>query len=243
MSRARRLLQLVQLLRRHRRPVTAEALAESLEISVRSLYRDVATLRAQGARIEGEAGVGYVLRPGFLLPPLMFDEGELEALVLGLRLAEEHGDATLAGHAIDALAKLRAVLPDDARDLVDGTGLLAGPAGERPKEAIDLGEVRRAIRAQEKARIRYGDAQGRESERTIWPLALAFFARVRLVVAWCEARGDFRSFRVDRVTRWTTTGAPMPRPRAALLREWHAREAIPEPLRPAGRRPNAPDEN
>ena len=244
MSRARRLLQLVQLLRRHRRPVTAEALAEALEISVRSLYRDVATLRAQGAPIEGEAGVGYVLRPGFLLPPLMFTDGELEALVLGLRLAEEHGDATLGEAAVDALAKLRAVLPAEARDLLDGTGLLAGPAQDRPVERIDLGEVRRAIRAQEKARIVYADAQGRPSERTIWPLALAFFARVRLVIAYCETRGDFRNFRTDRVTRWTATGAPMPRPRAALLREWRAREAIPEQLAPTGRRPrNAPDEN
>jgi predicted DNA-binding transcriptional regulator YafY len=230
MSRARRLLQLVQLLRRHRRPVTAETLAEGLEISVRSLYRDIATLRAQGAPIEGEAGVGYVLRPGFLLPPLMFGETELEALVLGLRLAEAHGDALLGAAAVDALAKLRAVLPDDARDLVDGTGLLAGPSQERPVEQIDLGEVRRAIRAQEKVRIVYADASGRGTERTIWPLALAFFARVRLVVGYCESREDFRNFRTDRIARWTPTGAPMPRPRAALLREWQARESIPEPL-------------
>lgn len=230
MSRARRLLQLVQLLRRHRRPVTAETLAESLEISVRSLYRDIATLRAQGAPIEGEAGLGYVLRPGFLLPPLMFGESELEALVLGLRLAEEHGDALLGAAAVDALAKLRAVLPDEARDLVDGTGLFAGPSQERPVERVDLGEVRRAIRAQEKVRIAYADAEGRESERTIWPLALAFFARVRLVVAYCESREDFRNFRADRIARWTPTGAPMPRPRAALLREWQARESIPEQL-------------
>jgi predicted DNA-binding transcriptional regulator YafY len=212
--------------------VTAEALAESLEISVRSLYRDVATLRSQGAPIEGEAGVGYVLRPGFLLPPLMFEESELEALVLGLRLAEEHGDATLGASAIDALAKLRAVLPAEARQLVDTTGLLAGPAQERPREQIDLAAVRGAIRAQEKVRIHYADAGGRPSERTIWPLALAFFARVRLVVGWCESREDFRNFRTDRIALWSPTGAPMPRPREALLREWHARESIPEPLAP-----------
>jgi predicted DNA-binding transcriptional regulator YafY len=229
MSRARRLLQLVQLLRRHRRPVTAEALAESLEISVRSLYRDIATLRAQGAPIEGEAGVGYVLRPGFVLPPLMFSADELEALVLGLRLAEEQGDQGLANAALDALAKLRAVLPPDLRDLVDTTALLAGPGADRPPERIDLGGVRRAIRAQRKARIRYADAEGRETERTIWPLALAFLARVRLLVAWCERRGDFRTFRVDRVASWEDLAAPIPRPRAALLREWRARERIPEP--------------
>src|SRR5678815_3571961 len=126
MSRAARLLSLVDTLRRYRRPVTAETLAEELGVSPRSVYRDVATLRAQGAQIEGEAGVGYVLRPGFLLPPLMFSDEELDSLVLGLRLCAEHGDDELAKAAHGVMAKVRAVLPRDlARHAVSYTHLRA----------------------------------------------------------------------------------------------------------------------
>src|SRR5438552_12016586 len=142
-SRADRLLRLVQLLRRYRHPVTASTLAKELGTSVRSIYRDVETLRGQGAGIEGEAGMGYVLRPGFLLPPLMFSDEELEAIVLGLRLTVEHGDAALGTAARDALAKVRAVLPRALRTRVDETALLAGPARHRPPDAVNVREVRR----------------------------------------------------------------------------------------------------
>jgi predicted DNA-binding transcriptional regulator YafY len=230
MSRANRLLRLVQLLRRHRRPVSAAALAEELSVSVRSVYRDIEALREQGATIEGAAGVGYVLRPGFMLPPLMFSDEELEAIVLGLRLTAEHGDEALGRAAADVVAKLRAVLPRDLKALVDDTALLAGPSLSRPPERIDLAEVRRAIREQRKARIAYADGRGAESERVIWPIALGFFERSRVVVAWCEQRADFRSFRADRVARWTTSAERFARPRAALLAEWRARERIPAQL-------------
>jgi predicted DNA-binding transcriptional regulator YafY len=227
-SRADRLLRLIQVLRRYRQPVSAQALADELEVSVRSVYRDVQTLRGQGATIEGEPGVGYVLRPGFLLPPLMFSDDELEALVLGLRLTAEHADDALGRAAVDVVAKLRAVLPKDLRAVVDETALMAGPAVARPPERIDLAEVRRAIREQKKARISYSNEQGKSSERVIWPLGLGFFQRARLVVAWCEARSDFRSFRADRIAHWETLPARLPRPRAALLRQWRERERIPE---------------
>ena len=230
MSRADRLLRLVQLLRRYRAPVSAGVLAEELEVSVRSVYRDVQTLRDQGAAIEGEAGVGYLLKPGFLLPPLMFSDEELEAITLGLRLSAEHGDEALGRAAAEVVAKLRAVLPKDLRVLVEGTGLLAGPARERPAEVVDLAEVRRALRRERKAEIDYVDQRGAPSTRIIWPIALGFFERMRVVVGWCEQRKDFRSFRTDRISRWVTLEAVLPRARSLLLREWREREKIPAQL-------------
>lgn len=230
MSRSERLLQLMQVLRRYRHPVSAESLADELGVSVRSVYRDVQTLRAQGASIEGEAGVGYLLRPGFLLPPLMFTDEELEAMVLGLRLATEHGDDGIGRACVEVVAKLRAVLPKDLRSVVDDVSLLAGPARERPPDGVDLALVRRSIREQRKARIHYVDPHGAQSTRTVWPLGLAFFERARVVISWCESRQDFRNFRTDRITAWTPLPERIGRPRATLLREWRAREAIPEPL-------------
>jgi predicted DNA-binding transcriptional regulator YafY len=227
MSRADRLLRLVQLLRRYRAPVSAAVLAEELDVSARSIYRDVDTLRAQGAGIEGEAGVGYVLKPGFLLPPLMFSDEELEAILLGLRLTAEHGDSALERAAVDVVAKLRAVLPKDLHALASGTGLLAGPARHRPREAIDLAEVRRALRLERRARLEYTDQRGVASSRVVWPVALGFFERARVVVGWCEKREDFRSFRADRIVRWTTLGTGYPKTRASLLRAWRERERIP----------------
>ena len=230
MSRADRLLRLVQILRRYRQPVSARALADELEVSIRSVYRDVQTLRGEGATIEGEPGVGYVLRPGFLLPPLMFTDDELEALVLGLRLTVEHADEGLGRAATDVVAKLRAVLPKDLRTVVDETALLAGPALARPPERIEIAELRRAIREQRKARIAYANDRGVTSERVIWPLGLAFFQRARVLVAWCETRADFRSFRTDRMAEWETLSSRLPRSRVALLREWRERERIPEQI-------------
>jgi predicted DNA-binding transcriptional regulator YafY len=160
----------------------------------------------------------------------MFSDEELEAIVLGLRLTAEHGDEALGRAASEVVAKLRAVLPRDLRALVDETALLAGPARGRPAEQIDLREVRRAIREQRKARVRYTDGRGAESERVIWPVALGFFERARVVVAWCEERVDYRAFRADRITSWTSTGERYPRARATLLAEWRAREQIPAQL-------------
>ncbi len=228
MSRTERLLHLVQVLRRYRQPVSAAELAEELGVSTRSVYRDVQTLRAEGASIDGEPGVGYVLRPGFLLPPLMFSDEELEAIVLGLRLTVVHADDALGRAASDVVAKLRAVLPKDLRTLVDEIALLAGPSKARPAESIDLREVRRTIREQRKASIAYSDERGVATDRVIWPLGLAFFERVRMVVAWCESRQDFRSFRTDRITLWQSSEVRLPRSRVALLREWREREGVPE---------------
>jgi predicted DNA-binding transcriptional regulator YafY len=228
-SRSARLLDLIQALRRRRRPVTAAALSVELGVSERTIYRDVVTLVGQGAPIEGEAGLGYVLRPGFTLPPLMFGDEEIEALVLGLRWVEQRGDGPLGLAAADALAKITAVLPAELRDRAGESGLLAGP-GEKIAARIELAELRGWVRAERKLRISYEDGGGRRSERTIWPFALAFFDRARVVVAWCETRQDFRHFRADRIVSADATGERYPRRRRTLLAEWRKREDIPEPI-------------
>jgi len=224
--RAQRLLDLIQLLRRHRRPVTGAALAAELGISLRTLYRDIATLQAQGARIDGEPGVGYVLRPGFMLPPLMFSEDEIAALVLGSRWVADRADTPLGVAARDALAKIAAVLPPDLRDDLDASTLIIGPGPVIAAGDIELATIRQAIRAERKLAISYRDGHAAASRRTIWPFALAFFDRVRVVVAWCELRQAFRHFRTDRISALTLTDTRYPRRRQVLLREWRVAEGI-----------------
>lgn len=221
MSRSERLLDLIQILRRHRLPVSGRTLAAEMGVSIRTLYRDIVTLQGQGAPIEGEAGLGYVLRPGFMLPPLMFTDEEIEAIVLGSRWVAKQPDKRLSQAATDALAKIAAVLPDDLREDLDATALLVGPRAE-PVEDVDLGAVRQAIRNERKLGILYRDAGGVASERMVWPFALGFFDKVRVVVAWCEMRQDFRHFRADRIAALTITDIRYPRRRQAMLREWRA---------------------
>ena len=228
MSRAQRLLDLIQLLRGYRRPVSGAVLAEALAISLRTLYRDIDTLNAQGAQIDGEAGLGYVLRPGFMLPPLMFSEEEIEAIVLGSRWVADRADAALSAAARNALAKIADVLPQDLKTSLDTSSLLIGPGNTIAAGDTELPVIRQAIRSERKLRIRYLDGKGRDSRRTIWPFALGFFDRVRVVVAWCEMREDFRHFRTDRIGKVQVTDKRYPRRRQALLKDWREREGIPE---------------
>jgi predicted DNA-binding transcriptional regulator YafY len=164
MARAERLLELIQVLRRHRHPVSGQVLANDLGVSLRTVYRDIQTLIGQGAAIDGEAGVGYVLRPGFVLPPLMFSDEEIEALVLGSRWVAQRTDQPLARAAANAIAKIAAVLPDDLRDSIEGTGLLAGPAPEPDDVSTDLAPIRQAIRAERKLVLHYADKKGERSK-------------------------------------------------------------------------------
>jgi predicted DNA-binding transcriptional regulator YafY len=225
MSRAERLLQLMQLLRAHRAPATGAALARDLGVSLRTLYRDIASLQAQGATIEGEAGMGYVLRPGFTLPPLMLSEEEIEALVLGARWVASHTDPRLAAAARQGLAKIHAVLPPALRLALESNPLLVpGPADDAA--AGGLAEVREAIRAERKLRIAYRDASGQPSERLIWPFAVGFFDRARVVAAWCEQREAFRHFRVDRIASLRVEAERYPRRRQAMLKEWRLAEGV-----------------
>lgn len=224
MSRSERLLDLIQTLRRHRHPVSGRTLAAELGVSLRTLYRDVATLQGQGAPIEGEAGLGYVLKAGFFLPPLMLDDEQVEALVLGARWVARQPDDRLARAAADLLAKVAAVLPQDLRASLDATALLVGPAAPRT-EGVDLAAIREAIRSERKLSIAYRDAGGAPSRRLVWPFALGFFEKVRVVAAWCESRQDFRHFRADRIEALAVLPDRYPRRRQALLKEWRATEA------------------
>ena len=227
MSRAERLLDLLQRLRRHRFPVSGAALAGELGISLRTLYRDIASLQAQGAWIDGEPGLGYVLRPGFMLPPLMFSEDELHALALGARWVADRGDAALGLAARDAIAKIAAVLPADLRHDLDASTLLVGPGAPIAPGGAELAVIRKTIKAERKLAITYADLRGSETRRVIWPFALAFFDRVRVVAAWCELRQAYRHFRTDRIGALEPSQARYPRRRQALLKEWRDLEGVP----------------
>lgn len=224
MSRSERLLELIQTLRRYRRPVSGQTLADETNVSLRTLYRDIATLQAQGADIEGEPGMGYILKPGFLLPPLMFSEDEIEALVLGSRWVASRTDSDLSRAAANVLAKIAAVLPDDMKPKLESSNLLVPPSFSDIKDAVDLSLVRKAIRNEHIVEIGYVDAAGVETERKIWPFALGFYDRVRVIAAWCEMRNDFRNFRTDRIQRMEPQGKRYPRRKAELLKAWRIAE-------------------
>ncbi len=221
-SRAARLLQLLDTLRRRRTPAPGALLARELGVTLRTLYRDVATLREQGAAIAGEPGVGYVLRPGFLLPPLMFSADELEALLLGARWVSLQADPELARAADGALARIASTLPADARLGLETSGLMVPQPGTPAPPEPWLPALRRAIRDERKVVLQYRDADGQATHRTVWPFAMGFFQQSRLLAAWCELRQDFRHFRADRVLHLHPTDAPLPERRHALIRRWKA---------------------
>lgn len=197
MRRADRLFQIVQILRR-RRLTTARQLAEMLEISERTVYRDIRDLVASGVPVEGEAGVGYRLR-GFDLPPLMFSREEVEALVLGARIVQSWTDPQLARSAAEAIAKIEAALPRDRSHFVRTTPLFAPEDHFRAEIAIDLPALREAVRENRRVRFRYTNAAGAATERTVQALALSFYGPVWLLAGWCELRAEFRTFRLDRM--------------------------------------------
>ncbi len=232
MSRARRLLALLQELRGRRRPATADALAAALGVSVRTLYRDINVLRAQGARIEGEAGLGYVLRPGFHLPPLMFTPDEIEAVLIGVSWVARRQDLAMEAAARSALAKIEAVAPDDVRRMLDRSGLLVGAIDPGAGMTIDPQAIRNALRKERKLALAYADAAATATERTVWPVALAIYESTQVLAAWCELRQDFRHFRLDRIRRVDVLDVRPPERRSALYKAWRAREpdCIPDGL-------------
>lgn len=199
MRRADRLFQIIQVLRRTRRPVTADAIALELETSKRTIYRDIADLMAQRVPIRGEAGVGYVLDGGFDLPPLMLTPDEIEAAVLGAQWVAGRGDPALARAALDLIAKIGATVPEHLRPIALEPATRAVPRWNVAPDTIDMEKVRHAIRGGHKIALTYSDEQERKSERTIWPFAVGYHEAVRLILGWCELRADFRSFRTDRV--------------------------------------------
>jgi predicted DNA-binding transcriptional regulator YafY len=223
MSRSSRLLFLLQTLTTRRRPVTASKLAAELNVSERTVYRDLAELASQGVRVEGEPGVGYILKPGFFLPPLMLTEDEAEAVLLGLDFVDQRGDEVLLRAVLHARAKIQAVLHnrDDLRASVPLATI--GPAVSAfPENAVPLSRLRAAIRSQSRLDLTYRNEQGAESKRTTWPLQLSFLHNARILIAWCELREDFRTFRTDRILSVAERERYL-EPRATLLRRFRAK--------------------
>ena len=226
MVRTARLFELIQLFLHHRGAVSAERLAASLTVSRRTVYRDIQTLRALGAPIDDEAGVGFILGRGFILPPLMFSAEQIEAIVLGVRIVSRLDDQPLADAALDALAKIAAVLPGDGKETIAAIGLLSGPRPPAAADGVALARLRIAVRAEHRSEIDYSDEAGHVTTRYIWPIALTFGNHVRLLAAWCELRKDFRTFRVDRIVAFRETKERYSRRRQVLLRAWRQSQRI-----------------
>jgi len=223
MRRADRLFQIVQHLRGGRL-TTAAQLAERLEVSERTIYRDIADLIGTGVPIDGEAGVGYLMREGFDLPPLMFTRDEIVALTAGARLIRAWGGAAMAAAAEEALIKIRAVLPDDAKARAESVQVHAWQMPELDNATrARLDELEAAIESRTRLDIRYRTEDGTESERVIRPLALWFWGKVWTLVAWCELRDDFRMFRADRIGDMNEFGQFKPLPEQSL-KAFYARQ-------------------
>ena len=226
MSRSGRLLELLQILRTKSRAARAVDLAGELGVSLRTLYRDIGVLQGEGVPIEGEAGVGYVLRPGYLMPPLMLSLEELEAVRLGLDWVLARDVSHLQGPATDALAKVWAVLPPQLRQEAQSPmRSLVSLKGLGPRKAL-LDECSLAIQRGKKLRLRYQDAGGVETERVVWPFLVGYFDQREAVAAWCEMRNDFRHFRTDRMVSALLLDEPTGRSRQELLRQWQVKFSL-----------------
>lgn len=223
MSKTSRLFEMIGVLRARRRPVTAIELARELGVSERSIYRDIETLRSLGAPVDGQAGVGYVLNEGFFLPQFAFSPEELEALVLGLGWVQQRADPDLVRSSESALAKVLSARSNGPAQTGESPALVAASASERvdPPQAAML---RDAIRRQRKVSIRYEDAQGAQSDRIIWPIAIVYFDDVRVLAAWCEERSAFRHFRVDRVVVKAILEERYPGRRQSLVTRWQQQD-------------------
>src|ERR1700744_200912 len=222
MRRADRLFQIIQILRRSNRPVTAAALAAELETSKRSVYRDIAALIGQRVPIQGEAGFGYVLEGGFDLPPLMLTSDEVEAAALGAQWVAGHGDALLARAARDLIAKIAATVPKNLRPLILDAGARTPPGWKMPPDGIDVSQARAWIRQGRKIALTYRDEQQRKTRRTIWPVVVGYQDASRTLIGWCELRQAFRRFRVDRILGADFLEERYPARPAALRAKWLA---------------------
>jgi predicted DNA-binding transcriptional regulator YafY len=220
MRRADRLFQIIQVLRRTRKPMTADAIAAELETSKRTIYRDIATLIGQRVPIRGEAGMGYILEKGFDLPPLMLTPDEIEAAVLGAQWVASNADPALSRAANDLIAKIADTVPERLRPFVLEPASRARPGRNKEIDRIDMVRTRAQIHEGKKITLRYRDEHGRESQRTIWPIAIGYHEAVRILAAWCELRDDFRSFRTDRVVDADYLGDKYPERRDMLRARW-----------------------
>jgi predicted DNA-binding transcriptional regulator YafY len=222
MRRADRLFDIIQTLRTAARPTTAAALAEKLEVTVRTIYRDIAALQASRVPIEGAAGLGYVLRRGFDLPPLMFTTDEIDAIAVGVRLLRRLRDPKLQTAAESVLGKITVVVPQQLRAQLAEAPYYVSDGSAPTAPGIDLSELRSAIHDARKMAIAYIDEVGRQTRRTIWPLAMAYYVDVTLIGAWCELRSDYRHFRVDRIASARLLDERFPPDNGRLMAEWLA---------------------
>ncbi len=222
MRRSDRLFDIIQRLRTASGPVTAATLADELEVTPRTVYRDIATLQARRVPIEGAAGVGYLLRRGFDLPPLMFTVDEVEAIAVGARMVRRLRDPKLQEAAASVLAKVTVVVPDALRASLAASPIFVSEGDAVAAEGVDMAELRSAIRESRKLHIAYADEQGRRTHRTIWPIAMAYYVDVTLVGAWCEMRGDYRNFRVERIQSSKVLDEHFDQENGRLFREWSA---------------------
>jgi predicted DNA-binding transcriptional regulator YafY len=225
MTKSNRLFDLMQVLRRHRRPVSGSELAQEAGVSLRTIRRYVSTLQAMGAEIEGEPGFGYVLKPGFVLPPLTFSEEELHALALGAQWVTRQTDDALSLAARNALGKIDAVLPFESRQHLSDN---AFHVGRKPALAFDLQLFRQAMREQRRLRIVYLGPEGTRTERVIWPIMLGFIDTRRFIAGWCELRLDFRTFRIDRIEQVEVLLDRYPGRRRDLVKQWRVQVATAE---------------
>jgi predicted DNA-binding transcriptional regulator YafY len=202
LRRADRLFDILRILRAAKQPITGASIADELEVAVRTVYRDIATLQARRIPIEGAAGIGYVLRRGFDLPPLMFTEDEAEAIAVGVRMLARIGDPGLQKAAESVLSKVTLVVPDPLRDYLGAAPVYVSKSGAPVPAQRDLPTtIRHAIRDGRKMHIAYRDEEGRETLRVIQPFAVAYYVEATLVCAWCELRNGIRHFRTDRIGR------------------------------------------
>jgi predicted DNA-binding transcriptional regulator YafY len=210
MRKSERLFQLVNLLRGRRTAITAEQLSDVMEVSVRTIYRDIQALTSSGVPVDGEAGIGYMLKPGYQLPPLMFNFDEVQALLLGARMVEAWTDPELAAGAQRAVQKIRAVLPEPL--LMEADRQTYRVPALTPQQ--QLGDTHRAIRRaceqQQIIDLQYEDVKGVQSQRRVWPLGMFFWGERWTLVAWCETRSDYRNFRFDRAIHIEPTGEFFP---------------------------------
>ncbi|AIN63331.1 helix-turn-helix transcriptional regulator [Providencia stuartii] len=220
MTRTQRLLTLLQILKESRYPITAESLASQLHISIRSVYRDIDELRCQGAEITGEAGIGYQLKSGLLLPPLMFDDNELEALILGLRWVQSNADEELKLSAMRAINKINAVVKQGSQNLINQTTLFAPSTQIAPINNVIAKNLRLSLRKEIKAKIDYQDENGKFSSRVIWPIAIGYMKDTQVLAAWCELRESYRHFRLDRIQSYIALEDKLPYPKHYLFEQW-----------------------
>lgn len=220
MSRTKRLLDLLLMLNNRRYSISGYILAQELGVSIRTLYRDIAILRSQGAQIEGEAGIGYLLKPSYFIPPMMFTENEIYALILGSKWVSQYGDISLSKAAKKSIDKIFTVLPQDIKNIIDTISLRVGPPASEPFTQEDLTDLREAILNKNKIELIYHSENNSQSRRIIWPFAIGYFTDKRILVGWCEKQNNYRHFKTDRIVSIQILKEHYDTPREELFSEW-----------------------